>query len=146
MFRRLSTGAVIEDIVHQLAMKDPALFRGSFFRPNTAQIPNLVDVVMRALALTGGVLALHETLLDLLRGLLEQHNFALAGFLHLATQEGPDAGTPPQAAVDAAYALGRGEALFVPPFRARLLLRSAEGWERVGPRVQSTRSSDTQAA
>ncbi|GAA0597973.1 methyltransferase domain-containing protein [Craurococcus roseus] len=29
----------------------------------------------------------------------------------------------------------RGAALFVPPFRARLLLRSAEGWERVGPRV-----------
>lgn len=27
----------------------------------------------------------------------------------------------------------RGAALFVPPFRSRLLLRSAGGWERVGP-------------
>ncbi|MBD0271050.1 MAG: class I SAM-dependent methyltransferase [Acetobacteraceae bacterium] len=29
----------------------------------------------------------------------------------------------------------RGAALFVPPFKARVLLRSAEGWERVGPVV-----------
>jgi hypothetical protein len=29
----------------------------------------------------------------------------------------------------------RGEALFVPPFNTRLLLRSAEGWERVGPKL-----------
>ncbi len=29
----------------------------------------------------------------------------------------------------------RGAALFVPPFKTRVLLRGAEGWERVGPRV-----------
>ena len=29
----------------------------------------------------------------------------------------------------------RGEALFVPPFNTRLLLRGAEGWERVGRKV-----------
>ena len=29
----------------------------------------------------------------------------------------------------------RGAALYVPPFRARLMLRGAEGWERVGPVV-----------
>jgi SAM-dependent methyltransferase len=29
----------------------------------------------------------------------------------------------------------RGEALFVPPFNTRLLLRGAEGWERVGPKL-----------
>jgi len=29
----------------------------------------------------------------------------------------------------------RGEALFVPPFNSRLLLRGAEGWERIGPRL-----------
>ena len=29
----------------------------------------------------------------------------------------------------------RGEALFVPPFNTRLLLRSAEGWERIGPKL-----------
>ena len=29
----------------------------------------------------------------------------------------------------------RGAALYVPPFKTRLLLRSAEGWERLGPRV-----------
>lgn len=30
---------------------------------------------------------------------------------------------------------GRGAALFVPPFKTRALLRGAEGWERIGPRV-----------
>lgn len=29
----------------------------------------------------------------------------------------------------------QGAALFVPPFRTRVLLRGAEGWERIGPRV-----------
>ena len=29
----------------------------------------------------------------------------------------------------------RGQALYVPPFNTRLLLRGAEGWERIGPKV-----------
>ena len=29
----------------------------------------------------------------------------------------------------------RGDALFVPPFNTRLLLRGAEGWERIGPKL-----------
>jgi hypothetical protein len=29
----------------------------------------------------------------------------------------------------------RGQALYVPPFSTRLLLRGAEGWERIGPKV-----------
>jgi hypothetical protein len=29
----------------------------------------------------------------------------------------------------------RGQALYVPPFNTRILLRGAEGWERVGPKL-----------
>jgi hypothetical protein len=73
---------------------------------------HLPDVAARTIdTLTADVAEYGDRLGKDLRETLETSvRMALAGFLHLATQQGPDAGTPPQAAVDAAYALGRGEA------------------------------------
>lgn len=74
---------------------------------------HLPDVAAQTIdALTADVAEYGDRLGGDLRETLENSvRLALSGFLHLAAQDGgPDAGTPPQAAVEAAYALGRGEA------------------------------------